>query len=255
MFVADTEFEFALLGPQHDGLAVHATDHVEGGLRFAAQGQLQEVFLDTRFDGFAQGRLDLKEAIGGAKTFDALVRSLVVVIFDPDFDPLAGRIEALELGTAEELLPDAFPEPFDLAQRHRVMGPTLEMGHVVLFQLGFEPAGATPGGVLASIVGEHLLGRTELGRRYPIDFDHRVRRGAAEQVRADQKTRVIIHERDQVGVAAPESESEDVRLPHLIGRSPLEETRPGDIALLGPWRLWHQLSSMQMLAHCLRAGG
>jgi hypothetical protein len=55
LFVADTEFEFALLGSEHDGLAVHAPDHVEGGLRFAPQGQLQEVVLDASLDGFAQG--------------------------------------------------------------------------------------------------------------------------------------------------------------------------------------------------------
>jgi len=36
LLIADTEFEFALLGPEHDGLAVHASDHVERRLGFAA---------------------------------------------------------------------------------------------------------------------------------------------------------------------------------------------------------------------------
>ena len=115
LFVANTEFEFALLGAEHDGLAVHAPHHVEGSLGFTAQGQFQQIFLDPGLDGLAQGRLDLEEAVRRAEALNALVRPLVVVIFDPEFDPFPSRLEAVELGAAEELLPDAFPEAFDLA--------------------------------------------------------------------------------------------------------------------------------------------
>jgi len=255
LFVADTEFEFAFLGPEHDGLTVHAADHVEGGLGFAAQGQFQEVFLNAGLDGFAQRRLDLEEAVRWAEAINALMRSLVVVVFDPDLDPFPGGVEAIELGAGEELLPDTFPEPFDLAQGHGMVRTALEVGHPILFEFGLEAAGATPGGILAAIVGEHLLGRRELGRRHAIDFDYRLRRGAAEQIRAYKEARVIIQERDQIGVTASEPEGEDVRLPHLIGRGPLEETGPGDIALPNRWRRRHQLGPMQMLAHRLGAGG
>lgn len=96
--ITDTEFEFALFGAEHDRLAVHAPDHVEGRLRLAAQGQLQEVFLDASLDGFAQIMLDLEEAVRRAEALDALMRSLVVVILDPEFDALAGGVEAVELG-------------------------------------------------------------------------------------------------------------------------------------------------------------
>jgi hypothetical protein len=51
LLITDTEFEFALLGAQYDGLAVHASHHVKRRLGFAAQGQLQQVFLDAGFDG------------------------------------------------------------------------------------------------------------------------------------------------------------------------------------------------------------
>jgi hypothetical protein len=54
LLITDTEFEFALLGAEHDGLTVHPADHVERRLGFAAQGQLQEVVLDAGFDGLAQ---------------------------------------------------------------------------------------------------------------------------------------------------------------------------------------------------------
>src|SRR5215469_1356163 len=54
LLIADTEFEFALLGTEDDGLAVHPSDHVEGCLGLAAQGQLQQVLLNAGLDGFAQ---------------------------------------------------------------------------------------------------------------------------------------------------------------------------------------------------------
>ena len=100
LLITDTEFEFALLGAEHDGLTVHPADHVEGRLRFAAQGQLQEVVLNAGFDGLAQLRLNLEEAIRRTEAFNALMRPLVVIVFDPEFDPLPGGLEAVELGAA-----------------------------------------------------------------------------------------------------------------------------------------------------------
>jgi hypothetical protein len=41
--------------------------------------------------------LDLKEAIRRAQSFDALMRPLVVVVFNPEFDPLTGGVKAVEL--------------------------------------------------------------------------------------------------------------------------------------------------------------
>ena len=255
LFITDAEFEFALLGPQHDRLAIHATDHVEGSLGFAAQGQFQEVFLNARLDGFAQCRLDLEEAVGRADAVDALMRPLVVVIFNPEFDPFTGRVEAVELRPGQELLPNAFPEPFDLAQSHGMVRTALEVGHPILFEFGLEAAGAAPRRILTAIVGEHLFGRRELACRHPINFDHRLRRRTAKQLRTHQETRVIIQKGDQIGVTTSEPEGEDVRLPHLIGRGPLEETGPGHIAPPGPWRRRHQLGPVQVLAHRFGAGG
>jgi len=51
LLIADTEFEFALFGAEHDRLAVHPPDHVEGSARLSAQRHLQEVLLDAGFDG------------------------------------------------------------------------------------------------------------------------------------------------------------------------------------------------------------
>jgi hypothetical protein len=254
LLIADTEFEFALLGTEHDGLAVHASHHVERRLGFAAQRQFQEVFLDAGLDGFAQFGLDLKEAVGGTQAVDALIGPLVVVMFDPEFDPLARRLEAVELGAHQEVLPKGGPEPFDFAERHRVLWPGFKMGHPVFFQLRFEAAGAAPAGVLTAIIGQHLPGRLILSGGYSVNLDHGLSGGTAEQVGSHDEARVIIHEGDEIRVTATEPEGEDVRLPHLVGSRPLEETGPSDIALF--WRRGgrHQLGLVQVLAHRLRAG-
>jgi hypothetical protein len=253
LLVTDTEPEFALLGPEHDGLAVHASDHVERRLGFATQGQLQKVLLDAGLDGAAQLGLDLEEAVRRTQSFDALIGPLVVVMLDPEFDPLTGGVEAVELGPGQEVLPDRGPEAFDFAEGHGMMWPGLEMGHTILFEFGFKPAGAPPTGVLPAVVGEHLLGRLELARGHAIHFDDGIGRGTAKQIRPHDEPRVIIHEGDEVGIAPAQPEREDVRLPHLIGGGPFKEAGPNHVALLPWWLLRHQLSTVQPLTHGLRA--
>ena len=254
LLIGDTEFEFALLGAEHDRLAVHPPHHVERRLRFAAQGQFEQVLLNALFDSLAQLRLDLEEAVGGAQSFDALVGPLVVVMFDPELDAFPRRLEAVELGADEEVLPDGGPEAFHLAEGHGMMRAGFDMRHPILLEFRFEAAGATPAGVLAAIVGEHLLGRLELARRHAIDFDHRLRRGTAEQVRAHDEPRVIIHEGDEIRVTPAQTEREDVRLPHLIGRGPLKEPGPNHVPLPRRGAFGHQVRRVQPLAHRLRAG-
>jgi hypothetical protein len=100
LLVTDAEFEFALLGAEHDGLAVHASDHVEGRAGFAAQGQFQQVIPEAGLDGAAQLRLNLEEAVRRAQSLNALMRTLVVVVFDPEPDAFTGRVEAVELSPA-----------------------------------------------------------------------------------------------------------------------------------------------------------
>jgi hypothetical protein len=55
---------------------------------------------------------------------------------------------------------------------------------------------------------------------------------------------VIVDKADEVGVLASQAEGEDIGLPHLVGRGPLEEARLGRIALgLAP-RFFEQLLLM-----------
>jgi len=92
------EFEFSLFGAQHDRLALHPAHHVEGSAGLAAQRHLQQVLLYSGFDGLAQLRGDFEEAIGRAESLDALVRTLMVIIFDPELDSFASGVEVLKLG-------------------------------------------------------------------------------------------------------------------------------------------------------------
>jgi hypothetical protein len=254
LFIGQFEFEFAFLRTQDDRLAFHPPHHVEGRARFTAQSHLQEVVFDPRFDGLAQFGLDFKEAIRRAQSADALVRSLVVIIFHPGLDPLTGILEGIELRPGQELLPDRRPEPFHFPEGHRVVGTTLDMRHAVLAQLGFEARGAPPGGVLSPIVGQHFLGRLKLARADAIDLDHRLGGGAAEQIRRRDEARVIIQEGDEIRILAAQPEGEDIRLPHLVGRGPLEEPRPRDVARAARSCLLQQPGGVQLLAHGFRAG-
>jgi hypothetical protein len=121
-----------------------------------------------------------------------------------------------------------------------------EMMHPVFGQFLLKARPPTPGGVLPAIVGEHLLGHAVLRRRRAIDFQHVLRHLAAKQAQPDHVPRVVIEERDQVGVAPTQPEGEDVRLPHLVGRCPLEEARLGRIA---PWFLPPRLDEVLLVQH------
>jgi hypothetical protein len=60
------------------------------------------------------------------------MRPPVVVVLHPQAHPLASRLEAVELGPDQELLPDGLPEPFDLAQRHGMMRPAFDVVNPIL---------------------------------------------------------------------------------------------------------------------------
>ena len=255
LIIGDTEFELALFGAEDDRLAVHPPDHVEGGFGFAVQRQLQEIGLDAGFDGFAQLGLDGKETIGRAEAFDSLVRPLVIIIFDPELDALAGVIEAAKLGADQVVLPDGGPKPFNLPEGHGMVRAGFDVGHAILLELGGEAAGAAPGDVLAAVVGEHLAGRLELGDGGAIDLDDRLGGGAAEQISADNVPGMVIEEGDEVGVAAAQPEGEDVRLPHLVGGGALEEAGPGKVLGFLFGRRRHEVGLLEPLADGGGAGG
>jgi hypothetical protein len=88
--------------------------------------------LHATLDDLAQLLGDSKEAIGRTQAVQGLMRPTVVVVLHPESNPLAGRLEAVELRALQKLLPDGFPEAFDLAQGHGVMRPALQVVHPIL---------------------------------------------------------------------------------------------------------------------------
>ena len=253
--MSDTEFEFAFFGLKNDRLIFHPADHVEGSTRLTPQGQFQEVILNTGLEGFLQFGVDLEEPIGGAEASDPLMGPAMVVIFEPEFDAFPGRFEALKLSSGEELAPERSPEAFDLAEGHGMVGSTLEVTDPILFQFGLEPTDTPPGGVLAAVIGEHLLGRLILSGGHPINLDHGVGRWTAEQIGPGDEPGIIVQVGDQVGIPASQPEGEDVALPHLVGGGPFEEPRTGEIASAGfAGRGLHQAGPMKSLTDRLGAG-
>ena len=202
VFIAQTKFKLSLLGAQDDRLAFHPPDHVEGRARGAAQGHLEQVLLDAGFDRLAQLALDLKVAVRRAEPTDALVGLAMVVIADPELDAFARRFEALELRADQKILPERGPEALDLAEGHRVLRARFEMGNALLFHLRFKARCPAPGGILWPAIGEHLLGRLILGGGDAKGLEHRLRARAAKEIGADDETRVVIEEGDQIGIAA-----------------------------------------------------
>jgi hypothetical protein len=133
------------------------------------------------------------------------------------------------------------------------MRPGFEVVRAVFLHLGLEAGGAPPVDIFSPVVGEHFLGRLKLRGRHPEDLQHVLGGVTAKQIRPDHEPGIVIHETDDIGVLAPQTERENVRLPHLVGGGPLKETGPGEVAP-GFGRTLHQALLLEGLAHRLGAG-
>jgi hypothetical protein len=230
VFTINAQLELSFFGSQHDRLTLHPSYHVERGSGHSAQGHFQHVIGHASRHRFAQLGRHLEVAIRRAHAPDPLVRSLMVVVRDPQPDPLPRRFKTIERRTSQKLLPDGGPKPLHFPQRHRMLRPAFNMSHPVLLQLGLEPARPTPRRILPSIIGQHFLRWLVFAHGDAIDLDHRRRRGTAEQVRPHDITGVIVEERNEVCVLPSQPEGEDVGLPELIRRGSFKEPGPGQVA-------------------------
>jgi hypothetical protein len=177
----------------------------------------------------------------------------MVVVLHPQTDPLSRRLETVELRSHQELFPDGLPEPFDLAERHGVMRPALDVMDPILAQLRFKARGSPPTGILASLIGEQFFGHAILGHRRAVHLQDVLGRLAAKDVHSYQVAGEIIHKTDQVGVLAAQTEGEDVGLPHLVGRGTLKKARLGRIAPRFGLPLLQKLLLVQRAANRLPA--
>jgi hypothetical protein len=255
LLAVDEHLHAALLRPDHHRLLAQPPPHGARVLGLPAERELQHVLLDAALDHLPELLGDAEEAIRRTEPLQGLVRPPVGVVLHPEPDPLAGRLEAVELGAHQELFPEGFPEALQLAQRHGVMGPTLQVVDMILLELGLEAGRAPPARELPALVGEQLLRDAVLRHRPTVDLQDVLRRLAAEHVQPHHVAGVVVEEADPVGVLAAQAEGEDVGLPELVRRGPLEEARPGGIPLgRGAGRL-EELLLVQGAAHGLPAPG
>jgi hypothetical protein len=244
----------ALLRPDHHRLAAHATHHVEGIHRSAPQRQLQRVLGNSLFDGLPQLVGDLEEPVGGAKPPDPLVRPLVVVILHPQRGARNRLIEAVKLRPLQKLPQDRLPETLDLAERHGVVRPGPDVPHTVLVQFLLEARLAPPVRVLPAVVGQDLLGDPVVGHSATIGLQNVLGRLAAVQSKCCDVAAVVVDKPDQVGVVPPQSDSQDIALPELVGSGALEEARLGWVLLRLEGPLLHQPPRRECLVNRSRAG-
>ena len=255
LFPIDEHLHAALLGPDHHRLLPEPAHHVEGALGLPAEGELQDILLDAPLDDLPELLGDTEEAVGRAEPFQGLVGPAVVVVLHPQPDPLAGGLEAVELGAGEELLPDGLPEALDLPEGHGVVGPALQVVDMVLPELGLEAGRAPPAGELPALIGEHLLRDAVLRHRPAIDLQDVLRRLAAKDVQPHHVAGVVVEEADEVGVLAAQPEGEDVGLPELVRRGALKGAgRGGVVRGLGS-ALLEQGLLVEGAAHRLPAHG
>jgi hypothetical protein len=231
LFRIDQHLDLALLRSDDDRLVSESPDHVEGGRWRAAHRLIQDVLLNCFFDDASQLLLDPKEPVGRAHAFQALMRPLVVVVFDPKRNALLRFFEVFELGPLQELRPDGLPVALDLAQRHRMMRCTPDVMNTVLLQLHLELGFAAPCHVLPAVVAQEFLGHAVLDYRPAVDFQDVLAGLSAVNTEPDDVAAKIVDEPNQVNLTAAHPPAEDVGLPHLVGGGPLKEPRLRRVAL------------------------
>jgi len=125
----------------------------------------------------------------------------------------------------------------------------------ILLQFLLETGLAPPRGVLAAIVGEHLLGNPVLANRRAIHLQHVLGTLATEQVQSHDVARMVVDESDQVRILATQPKREDVRLPHLVGCAAFKESWLGWVLRRLPPPLLYQMVLVQRPPHRLVAAG
>ena len=135
--------------------------------------------------------LDLEKPVGRTQPADALMRSLIVVVFYPVGGSFHRLLEAVELRAEKKFALDAFPETLDLAQRHRVVGARSDVFDPVLFHFPLKSGLAPPVGVLPSVVGKHLTGHAIFSDPPTVGFQHMLGGLAAVKTKAGDVTRRV----------------------------------------------------------------
>jgi hypothetical protein len=203
-----------------------ATDDVEGLPGCLLERQTHRVGRHALLDRRSHVRRRLEETVRGHQPVDTLVRALEVVRVDVQPESTLAVGVVAEDRAREKLLPQRLPEALHLAQRLRVLRPALDVTDALTPQLLLEVRLAAPRRVLPPLVGQDLARRPPRRDGSLQRLHHQARSLVVRHRPAHQKARVVVHEGCHVeALVTSQQEGEDVRLPHLVGRSALEAPR------------------------------
>ncbi len=202
------------------------TDQVKGLSRRLLERQPLRVLADALLDRLAHLRRRPEETVRRHQPLDALVWALKVVRVHEKPQPPFTVGEVGKHRPTQEFLPKRLPESLHLAKRLRVLGPALDVPDALPPQLLLEFRLPPPRRVLSPLVGQHLLRRPVRRDAARQRLHHQRRPLVVRQRPRHQEARVVVHEGCQVQpLVASQEKREDVRLPHLVGRRPLEAPR------------------------------
>ena len=232
--LANLDFDIVSLADNANVDAAQLTQQIQRRLWLLPQRQPLTVFLTTLLHSSLNVLRHTIKPVRRTRTFDPLMRALVIVISHPMIQPLTRVSERSKHSLFQKLAPDRLPEPLDLAQGHRVLRRRPHMLDTALFQGLLELGLTAPGGELAAVVTEDLARCTPLADRPFNHFHHRSRGLLAEQSPAHHVPTVVVDDAHQIDlVHALEVEREDVDLPHRIGYRTLKAPDFGR-AFVGP---------------------
>jgi len=165
LFVADTDGESRAGGGDGQVAVAETADEIEGLARRLLLREAQGIVGDALLDRGAHLRRRTEETVRGHQPVQRLVRALEVVSLHIQAEPPRAIGEVGEHRARQELVPERLPEALDLAERLRMLRPALDVADAVAPQLLLELGLAAPGGVLTTLIGQDLAGRTEVGDR------------------------------------------------------------------------------------------
>lgn len=225
-FVAHLDAQPAPGGADAQVAIPEATDQIKWLTRWLLQRESRCIFLNGFLHRGTDLRSGAKESIRGHQALKRLVRTVEIVALHEKINPTQTIPKIGEHGSREKLIPERFPKPLYFSERLRVLGPTLDVANAVLPKRLLELGLTSPRGVLASLIREHLGGRSEArDRAFESLEDERCFLMVRDDV-SDDESRVIVHERRHVEpLVTSQQKGKYVGLPELIRLGALESTR------------------------------
>ena len=150
---------------QRDALIADPAGQVEGLPRQTVARELGGVARDALLQSREHLRRRGEVAVRRHEAVDPAVRPLEVVMVDEQPEPSSRVVEPAEERRLHAFAPQGPPESLDLAERLRMTRSGHDLADpAAVEQLG-ELALAAPRHVLRAVVGQHLLGCSEVGDR------------------------------------------------------------------------------------------